>query len=188
MTHHLRFAMIVTTCVVAASPVSAATFCGRQMTPRLEVLGYETSKPVPHFSTLLIETTTLFVSKQGSVAASSHRSTIGEQAPGIPTPFMGEMICGRADKATLGQLNAAMQAIAIGTQPDCHLPRPEPDEIEVRVKWFGSGNPPHTFRVSSVDESLPACPAEMNLFLTAITDVPAALISRPGTERITTDP
>jgi hypothetical protein len=188
MNNHLRFAMIVTTCMGAASPALAATFCGRQMTPRLEVLGYEASKPVPHFPTLLVATTSLFVSKQGSVAASSHRSTIGEQAPGIPTPFTGEMICGRADKATLGQLNAAMQAIAIGTQSDCYLSRPDPNEIEFRVKWSGSGNLSHTFRVSSVDASLSACPAEMNTFLTAIADLPAALTSRPGTEHISTDP
>jgi len=188
MNNHLRFAVIVTTCMAAASPALAATFCGRQMTPRLEVLGYETSKPVPHFPTLLVVTTSLFVSKQGSVAASSHRSTIGEQATGIPTPFTGEMICGRADKAALRQLNAAMQAISIGTQADCYLSRPAPDEIELRVKWSGAGNLSHTIRVSSVDASLPACPAEMNTFLTAITELPAALISRPGTEHISTDP
>ena len=66
MNNGLRLAMVVTTCVAAAAPaLAASTFCGRQMTPRLEVLGYESSKPVPHFPTLAIAATTLFVSKEG---------------------------------------------------------------------------------------------------------------------------
>lgn len=163
---------LVLTGVLAASARAAVpqSLCGKRMDARLEVLQQVETETEEDYR--LLGSQTLLLGKNNSVVLAGFGSAIGASESGLLIPYSASVFCGRVTGPSLAGLNAAMAALPIATQGDCRVERPTGTRVEIRVRWRGQGRE-HAFRISSVNGDLPACQAQVEVFLNQLGTVAA---------------
>jgi hypothetical protein len=118
--------------------------------------------PPPHIAGYDIG---LFVLPGGDVVDTATLESInGEAVPGTPIVTVWR---GPGTAALNSDLLAALAAARAGVQSDCQGVSLG-ETVEWQISWYGRHGRSNTFRVSSLDKSLPECPTEVVRLVFAI--------------------